>query len=83
VPKHTTRPAGGHSGWWSYGGMIIDLLLQSKICPRKRLNYRDLYGAPAGNRTQDPQIKSLLLYQLSYGRKNQKTADSGRERCSS
>jgi hypothetical protein len=22
---------------------------------------------PAGARTQDPQIKSLLLYQLSYG----------------
>ncbi len=24
----------------------------------------------AGDRTQDPQIKSLLLYQLSYGLKN-------------
>ena len=25
------------------------------------------YGDPAEARTQDPQIKSLLLYQLSYG----------------
>ena len=24
-------------------------------------------GGPEGNRTLDPQIKSLLLYQLSYG----------------
>ncbi len=24
----------------------------------------------AGDRTQDPQIKSLLLYQLSYGLRN-------------
>ena len=26
-------------------------------------------GAPTGTRTQDPMIKSHLLYQLSYGRK--------------
>ena len=34
----------------------------------RRLGLLFLNGAPAGNRTQDPQIKSLLLYQLSYGR---------------
>jgi hypothetical protein len=26
-----------------------------------------LFGDPAGTRTQDPYIKSVLLYQLSYG----------------
>ncbi len=32
-------------------------------------NQRGGSGAPAGTRTQDPQIKSLLLYQLSYRRR--------------
>ena len=26
-----------------------------------------LFGDPAGIRTQDPYIKSVMLYQLSYG----------------
>ena len=26
-----------------------------------------LFGDPAGTRTQDPNIKSVMLYQLSYG----------------
>lgn len=26
-----------------------------------------LFGDPAGARTQDPYIKSVMLYQLSYG----------------
>ena len=32
------------------------------------MSYKGLCGALAGIRTQDPQIKSLLLYQLSYER---------------
>ena len=27
----------------------------------------DFLGEPGGNRTHDPKIKSLVLYQLSYG----------------
>ena len=26
----------------------------------------DVFGEPGGNRTHDPKIKSLVLYQLSY-----------------
>ncbi len=36
----------------------------------KNLTYKallELTGDPAGTRTQDPYIKSVLLYQLSYG----------------
>ena len=29
--------------------------------------YRPLRSDPAGARTQDPNIKSVVLYQLSYG----------------
>ena len=34
---------------------------------RKYLSYRGFFCDPRGARTLDPQIKSLLLYQLSYG----------------
>lgn len=37
---------------------IPDSLSESRIF--------NVFGEPAGTRTQDPQIKSLLLYQLSY-----------------
>jgi hypothetical protein len=35
--------------------------------------------APGVNRTRDPQIKSLLLYQLSYGRARVQPCGCGRE----
>jgi hypothetical protein len=33
----------------------------------KNLHYLEVFCDPAGIRTQDPYIKSVLLYQLSYG----------------
>ena len=35
--------------------------------PPLRIKAAFLFGDPAGIRTQDPYIKSVLLYQLSYG----------------
>ena len=35
----------------------------------KQGNLSKKNGTPTGTRTQDPMIKSHLLYQLSYGRK--------------
>jgi hypothetical protein len=37
------------------------------------------FGDPAGTRTQDPYIKSVLLYQLSYG--IEEIADCGLGNC--
>ena len=34
---------------------------------RKTLIFMEKLGGPAGTRTQDTKIKSLVLYQLSYG----------------
>jgi hypothetical protein len=62
------RITSGFANWWSYGGMHYQLGGHQKITPCKSFDYKGLYGALAGIRTQDPQIKSLLLYQLSYKR---------------
>ena len=40
----------------------------SAIATRQNGKQREKNGAPTGTRTQDPMIKSHLLYQLSYGR---------------
>jgi len=34
---------------------------------KKASHFCEAFGDPAGIRTQDPYIKSVLLYQLSYG----------------
>jgi hypothetical protein len=39
---------------------------KSRLC-RAFVRYDDLKSDPAGIRTQDPYIKSVMLYQLSYG----------------
>ena len=40
---------------------------QNENAPALRRHFRLFIGDPAGIRTQDPYIKSVLLYQLSYG----------------
>ncbi len=47
---------------------FIDLKCKQTACQQKKafLFLEKLFCDPAEARTQDPQIKSLLLYQLSY-----------------
>lgn len=44
------------------------LIVQNKIIHILNLPIKNLNGAGGGNRTLDHQIKSLLLYRLSYTR---------------
>jgi hypothetical protein len=39
---------------------------KSKEHPNKKPRYCEAFGETVGTRTQDPYIKSVLLYQLSY-----------------
>ncbi len=52
------------------GGFKDETCLISRFSPEKSTKKRPPFGGlcdPAGTRTQDPYIKSVLLYQLSYG----------------
>lgn len=55
------------SGRPAVGPKVLSLWARKKKS-HKSLTCATLSGAFAGDRTQDPQIKSLLLYQLSYER---------------
>ena len=50
-------------------GGLIYLILKSSLKTVSGVNFR-LTCDPARARTEDPKIKSLLLYQLSYGVEN-------------
>ena len=41
--------------------------VRNEDAPASRRHFHLFIGDPAGIRTQDPYIKSVLLYQLSYG----------------